>query len=129
MLLGNLQNVDHYVDDILIHTRTWEEHTKTLKAVLKKIDDAGLTIRPSKCKIAFSKIEFTGHVIGNGIVTTIQMVQTLYWPVAPLCMQTRQQEDSGPSHEVFPDTFSLACSSKLRSSFRLIHCTLGYMEW
>ena len=69
-LLQDLKHVDHYVDDILIHTRTWEEHIHTLAAVIQRIQEAGLTVRPSKCKIGYSEMEFTGQIIGGGTVST-----------------------------------------------------------
>jgi hypothetical protein len=69
-MLDGLEHVDHYVDDILIHTQTWEDHLEAVQKVLQRIDNAGLTIRPSKCLVAFHKMDFTGHVVGNGTVTT-----------------------------------------------------------
>ena len=33
-LLKGLDNVDYYWDDILVHTRTWEEHLKALVSCL-----------------------------------------------------------------------------------------------
>ena len=69
-LLKGIKNVDHYVDDILIHTRSWDEHVKAMGEVLEMIKQAGLTVRPSKCLMGYRKMDFTGHVVGNGIVTT-----------------------------------------------------------
>ena len=65
-LLDGLENVDSYIDDICIHTDTWEAHIEVLQEVIERICQAGLTVRPSKCKIGFSKVEFLGHNIGHG---------------------------------------------------------------
>ena len=69
-LLNGVENVDHYVDDILIHTTSWNEHLKAIQEVLERIKHSGLTIRPSKCLMGYSTMDFTGHVVGNGSVTT-----------------------------------------------------------
>jgi hypothetical protein len=54
IMLEGLDNVEHYVDDILIHTVTWEDHVKALDQILERIKAAELTVRPSKCKIEYS---------------------------------------------------------------------------
>ena len=65
-LLRGINHVDNYIDDILIHTPSFEEHIQTLNEVLKRLRMAGLTAKPSKCMICFEKLEFLGHVIGKG---------------------------------------------------------------
>jgi hypothetical protein len=69
-IIHGLADVDHYVDDVIIHSKTWQEHVATLEKVLERIQEAGLTIRPSKCMVGYREIDFTGHTIGNGTVTT-----------------------------------------------------------
>ena len=67
-LLKGLPNVDNYIDDILIHTPTFDEHFQSLKEVLKRLRMANLTARPSKCFVAYFEVEFLGHVVGKGQV-------------------------------------------------------------
>jgi hypothetical protein len=55
-----------YIDDIAIFSDTWEDHLKHLDVVLTKIQDAGLTIKPSKSKTACQQVSYLGHTIGNG---------------------------------------------------------------
>ncbi len=62
-VLGDVENVGCFVDDVVIYTDTWDEHMKTLRIVLQKLKDAGLTVRPSKCLIGFTGIEFLGHEV------------------------------------------------------------------
>lgn len=66
LLLHDVEGVDTYIDDICIHTETWEEHIKILDEVLSRIQNANLTVRPSKCKLGFDQVDFLGHQIGNG---------------------------------------------------------------
>ena len=48
-LIEDLHEVDFYWDDILVHTRTWEEHIRALRELFSRLVQAGLTIRPTKC--------------------------------------------------------------------------------
>lgn len=67
-VLGDVKNVYHYFDDVVIATDTWQEHMETLKTVFARIKRAHLTIKPSKCEIGEPSICFLGHRIGNGRV-------------------------------------------------------------
>lgn len=69
-VLNGLRNVEHYIDDILIATDTWEEHLDTLEELFRRIQQAGMTIKPSKCKFGYSDITFLGHKLGMGRVAT-----------------------------------------------------------
>ena len=64
-LLAGLENVDSYIDDILIHTRTWEEHLQALRELFNMLK-WGITARPSKCVIGEEAVNFIGHKIGRG---------------------------------------------------------------
>lgn len=65
-LLKGLCNVSNYIDDILIHTRSFEDHLEVLEQVFSRLESAKLTAKPSKCFIAFERVEFLGHVILRG---------------------------------------------------------------
>lgn len=67
-LLHDVDQADNYVDDILGHTFTWHEHLSTLEQVFRRMHDAGLTLKPSKCMTGYSNISFTGHVVSNGVI-------------------------------------------------------------
>ncbi|GBL60345.1 Retrovirus-related Pol polyprotein from transposon 297 [Araneus ventricosus] len=58
-----------YLDDIAIYSNNWEDHLKHANEVLKRIGDANLTIKPSKCKFAQNRTKYLGHVVGSGIRT------------------------------------------------------------
>ncbi|GFR95024.1 polyprotein [Elysia marginata] len=77
-VLHGLDNVRNYIDDIIIHHATWEEHIKGLKNVLSRLRQAGLTARPTKCLLAFPEVEFLGHRIGGGrLAPTIDKVEAI----------------------------------------------------
>ena len=43
-----------YIDDIVIYSQFWEENIQHIRAMLKVLAEAGLTVKPSKCKWATS---------------------------------------------------------------------------
>jgi hypothetical protein len=61
---GNtLSNVVFYVDDILIYSKTFDEHMKHIDAVLGKLTKAGFTINAKKCRFCREEVKFLGHRI------------------------------------------------------------------
>lgn len=52
-----------YLDDIIIHSRTWKDHVKHVRKVLDKLRLAKLKIKPSKCEWFKNKVTFLGHTI------------------------------------------------------------------
>jgi hypothetical protein len=67
-LLGpmNRNDVYHFMDDVLIATETWKEHMIALEAVLKRLKEANLAAKPSKCYVGYSELPYLGHEIGRG---------------------------------------------------------------
>lgn len=69
-VLGDLKFdcVYNYLDDVVIYSKTFDEHLEHLRQVLKRLGDAGLTIKPSKVTLARREISFLGHrVSAEGI--------------------------------------------------------------
>jgi len=57
-----------YIDDILIYSKTAEEHREHVRKVLQKLKEAGLFIKPEKCELSVQKTAFLGFLISkNGI--------------------------------------------------------------
>ena len=52
-----------YLDDIVVFSKTPEEHLQHLRLVLSKLQGAQLYARLSKCRFALSAIKFLGHVV------------------------------------------------------------------
>ena len=61
-----------YIDDTAVHSLTWSEHLQHLDNVLYAFDDAGMTLRLSKCKFAQPKVKFIGHEVGSGKRSVVQ---------------------------------------------------------
>lgn len=55
-----------YLDDILIYTKTREEHRRVLKRVLEILQRNKLFLRADKCDFEQTKVEYLGVVISEG---------------------------------------------------------------
>ena len=67
-LLTGMTNVEVHWDDILVHTRTWEEHLKILRELFRRLAQVSMTIRPSKCIFGVGSIGFLGHQLQQGLI-------------------------------------------------------------
>ncbi|GFO25446.1 Zinc finger protein [Plakobranchus ocellatus] len=67
-LLCGMDNVVDYIDDLLIHTETWEAHVKTLSELFRRFQDANFTARPVKCLLGSRTVDFLGHSLGRGAI-------------------------------------------------------------
>jgi hypothetical protein len=57
-----------FFDDILIYSKTWEEHLRHLDEVLGILEDQNLYAKESKCEFGMTKMPYLGHIIGeNGV--------------------------------------------------------------
>jgi hypothetical protein len=110
-LLKGLQCVHNYIDDILIHTTTWEEHIQKVREVFHRLRNAKLTARPTKCYIGYEEVEFLGHIVGRVTVKPkpdkIQAIQKADRPI------TKKQVRSflglaGYYHKFVPDFSTVA---------------------
>ena len=62
-LLCHLHHVCVYIDDILVTGTDEVDHLNNLHAVLQTLEEAGLTLKQSKCKFAVPSVEYLGHII------------------------------------------------------------------
>ena len=63
VLVGLDEFTAAYLDDILIFSNSLQEHICHIKEVLKRIRQAGLTIKTSKCDFATAEVDFLGHTM------------------------------------------------------------------
>ena len=54
-----------FIDDILVYSRTMEEHELHLKIVLERLREKKLYARFSKYEFWLSKVAFLGHVVSE----------------------------------------------------------------
>ena len=61
-----------YLDGILIHSATWEDHLGHLSRVLQWIRQVGLCIKAQKCNFAVNECKYLGHIVGKGRIRPMQ---------------------------------------------------------
>ena len=71
-----------YLDDIIIFSKTPEEHIERLRKVFEKLDKAGLRLKPSKCEFFKDQLEYLGHIVSkDGIETNPKKIMAIVkWP-------------------------------------------------
>ena len=55
-----------YIDDIVVYSKTYEEHVAHLDAVLSAIEASRLVCKPPKCYVGYRQIVHLGHLVGSG---------------------------------------------------------------
>ena len=71
-LLEGMRNLDDFVDNILVHNCSWEEHLRTIREVLQRMSRAKMTARPSKMGVCAKAIDFVGYRVGNGTSSPLE---------------------------------------------------------
>ncbi|GJP30150.1 hypothetical protein CLOM_g22621 [Closterium sp. NIES-68] len=67
-----------YLDDILIHSKTQEQHLKDLEQVFRQLQENRLITKGSKCEFLKSELEFLGHVVrADGIKIDRKKITTI----------------------------------------------------
>jgi transposase InsO family protein len=52
-----------YVDDVIIFSKTFEEHLQTTKDVLCRLEAHGMSLKLKKCTFFQSEVDYLGHVV------------------------------------------------------------------
>ena len=81
-----------YLDDILIHGKTFDDNMQSLRDVFMRLRHAGLKLCPSKCELFRQKVTYLGHVISrDGTATDPSKTAVISdWPTPRNVKETRQ---------------------------------------
>ena len=52
-----------YLDDVIVFSKRLNEHVNDVRAVLDRIRDATLKLKPAKCKLFCKQVLYLSHVI------------------------------------------------------------------
>lgn len=67
-----------YIDDIVIYSKSYEEHITHLDKVLAAIEKAGITLSPTKCHLFYGSILLLGHKVSRlGLSTHEEKVKAI----------------------------------------------------
>ncbi|WVZ70977.1 hypothetical protein U9M48_019604 [Paspalum notatum var. saurae] len=71
------------IDDILIYSKTEEEHEEHLRLVLQKLRDHKLYAKLSKCEFWLDQLPFLGHIVSKGgiMVDPSKISSVMDWKV------------------------------------------------
>jgi transposase InsO family protein len=57
--------IETYIDDVMTHSASFDEHILHLEKLLQSLTKHNLTVKLSKCKFAQRKVKFLGHIISH----------------------------------------------------------------
>lgn len=67
-----MEEVENFMDDILVATETKERHLECLGSLFARLDEVNLSAKPSKCYLGFRQLEYLGHVVGHGVIQPVE---------------------------------------------------------
>ena len=79
----NLEVCLVYLDDIIVLSADVPSHLVRLRAVFSRLREAGLKLKPSKCKLLRRRVGFLSHIVSEeGIETDSAKIESVVtWPV------------------------------------------------
>ena len=80
-----------YLDDIVVYAKSPYQHLRRLEMVFNRLSEAGLKLKPEKCKFFQKSVSFLGHVISSqGIGTDPEKIKAVVdWPVPTSVAEVR----------------------------------------
>jgi hypothetical protein len=97
-----------YIDDILIYSKTEEEHVEHLRLALTKLREHRLYAKFSKCEFWLQELIFLGHVVStNGVAMIPDKVQSILdWETPKSAMDIRSFLGLAGYYRQFIENFS-----------------------
>ena len=73
-----------YIDDIVVYSKSYEEHIDHLDKVLEAVEQSGITLSPTKCHLFYGSILLLGHKVSRlGLSTHQEKVEAIIDLVSP----------------------------------------------
>jgi transposase InsO family protein len=77
-------NVLCYLDDIIVYSKTFEDHLEHLESVFTRLSVAGLKLKLSKCEFFMKQLHFLGHLVSSeGLQPDLEKVTAILNLPAP----------------------------------------------
>ncbi|GBG71673.1 hypothetical protein CBR_g9087 [Chara braunii] len=96
-----------YLDDILVFSRTLQEHEGRLRQVLEKLREANFKISAKKCEWAKTQVLYLGHVLdGDDIKPEDSKIAAINWPTPRTLTELRSFEGLANYYRKFVRNFS-----------------------
>ena len=85
-IVSDLENCEVYIDYIIIYSKTWEEHLRTIRKFFVRLSKAKLRISLMKSEFGCATVMYLGQVVGQGHVklvdTKITSVSAFHRPTS-----------------------------------------------
>eukprot|EP00794_Sanderia_malayensis_P016472 gene16472-18109_t len=76
--LAGLDGVECNIDDVLVHGSNQKEHDQRLHTVLKRLQEANITLNPDKCEFSKTSIKILGHIVSaEGIKADPEKIESI----------------------------------------------------
>ena len=100
-----------YLDDIIVYSKTFDEHLENLKVVLERLKSVNLKLNPKKCNLLCKKVSFLGHEVSEqGIATDPAKIQSVKdWPEPKSVTEVRQFVGLASYYRKFIPNFATIC--------------------
>ena len=81
-----------FFDDLIIFSRTYEEHMERLQLVFDRLRATGLKLSPKKCNFLMERVKYVGHIVSKrGIETDPDKTERIQnWPTPKTPEEVRQ---------------------------------------
>ncbi|GKE43976.1 putative reverse transcriptase domain-containing protein [Tanacetum coccineum] len=98
-----------FIDDILVYSKTREEHEDHLRTVLEILRQKKLYAKFSKCEFWLRQVAFLGHIMSaNGITMDPAKVEAITkWPRPTTVTKVRSFLGLAGYYKIFVEGFSL----------------------
>lgn len=80
-----------YLDDVILYSPDFDSHMAHLEQVFTKLKEHGLKLQPAKCRLFQRSVQYLGHVVsGGGVSTDPQKTEVVKdWPVPTTVREVR----------------------------------------
>ncbi|GKB00221.1 putative nucleotidyltransferase, ribonuclease H, partial [Tanacetum coccineum] len=105
-----------FIDDILIYSKTKEDHEVHLKLVLELLKKERLYAKFSKCEFWLQEVHFLGHVVNhNGIHVDPSKIEAISKPLTSLTQKNKKYKWGAKQEEAFQILKDNLCNAPLLS--------------
>lgn len=71
-ILIDVPNCSAYLDDLVVYSKEWSEHIKSLRMVFERLAKALLTLNLAKCEFGQATVTYLGKEVGHGQVRPVE---------------------------------------------------------
>lgn len=112
-----------YFDDIIVVSRTFDDHLQHLSEVFRRFREAKLRLNPDKCRLYCDQVRYLGHMIDRrGVRTDPDKTSAVAnWPKPTTLRQVRQFLGMASWYRRFVPNFSSVATSLTRLIRKGVH--------